>query len=79
MDETILKEKMINDLCNKIKQRYHTIIVEQSDPEMFEKLCNILHNHNYVGKSYCCGFANSERYDFCSSYQAIFVLDNNKL
>jgi len=39
----------------------------------FENRCEELICQGYKLSSTSCGFANSEQYDFCGVYQAIFV------
>ena len=48
------------------------IVLESSDTSAFECDCNRLKEAGYILRSSSCGFANSEKYDFCSSYHAIF-------
>lgn len=50
------------------------VAVELTDSDEFEKRCAELVSQGYKLSSSCCGFANSEAYNFCSSWQAIFVL-----
>lgn len=54
------------------------VVVETSDMDIFEKHCASLIAEGYEISSTSCGFVHSERYDFCNSYQAIFVLPNSK-
>jgi hypothetical protein len=48
-------------------------VVEESDKDKFESRVNEMLNNGYRILSTNCGFANSEQYDFCSSYQAILI------
>lgn len=48
-------------------------VVETSDKNDFERQSLKLMEQGYRVSSTYCGFLNSERYDFCSYYQAIFI------
>ena len=48
-------------------------VVETDDKTEFEKECNELVEDGYKLNSSSCGFVNSEAYDFCTIYQAIFI------
>lgn len=47
--------------------------VETNDCDEFERECAKLMAQGYELSSSFCGFVNSAEYDFCSSWQAIFV------
>jgi len=47
--------------------------VNVSDEKQFEDCCNDLLSNGWKILSTSCGFANSEKYDFCSSWQAILI------
>ena len=49
------------------------ITIDTSDKVEFEALCAKAVAEGYKLKSCDCGFLDSESYNFCSSYQAIFV------
>lgn len=51
-------------------------VVESSNKDKFESLTQDLMNQGYKISSTSCGFVNSEKYDFCDSYQAILIKDN---
>lgn len=54
-------------------------IVNVSDEDEFIERCNdILKDDDYRLSSSYCGFANSEAYDFCDSWMAIFVKQDNQ-
>jgi DNA-binding Xre family transcriptional regulator len=53
-------------------------VIEDSNIHNFSKKCNGLIKQGYNLHSSSCGFVNSEKYDFCSCYQAIFVKEDNK-
>ncbi len=48
-------------------------VIEESDSNKFEEKVNALLAIGYKILSTSCGFVNSERYDFCGSYQAILI------
>ncbi len=48
-------------------------VIDENNGKVFESKCNELLKAGWVLDSSSCGFVNSEEYDFCSSYQAIFV------
>jgi len=48
------------------------VTVETADAKVFEQECNRLANDGYFLKTSNCGFVNSEQYDFCSSWMAIW-------
>jgi hypothetical protein len=52
-------------------------VIEVSDPTDFEKMVNSFLNEGYKVSSTSCGFVNSEKYDFCGSYQAVLIKENN--
>ena len=53
-------------------------VIEMSDLVKFEFEVNSLLEDGYKISSTNCGFVNSERYDFCGSYQAILLKDGAK-
>jgi len=53
-------------------KRAPILVVETSDQAQFEEKCKQLFEADYKMVSSSCGFVNSEEYQFCSSYQAIF-------
>jgi len=48
-------------------------VLNSNDPARFAEECCKLIEDGYTLSSSSCGFVNSEAYDFCDSYQAIFV------
>ena len=54
------------------------IVIEESCPTGFENKCRELIEKGYDLSSSNCGFVQSEAYDFCSVYQAIFIDNENK-
>ena len=48
--------------------------VESSDKDKFGVEVNELLNNGYRIMTTNCGFANSEKYDFCALYQAILIM-----
>jgi len=54
------------------------IVIETSDPDLFEKKCKNVINKNYKILSTSIGFINSEKLDFQSCYQAILIYDIKK-
>jgi hypothetical protein len=48
-------------------------VIESADCDEFERDVNDLLSNGYRVLSSNCGFVNSEKYDFCSSYQAILI------
>mgnify|MGYP003389661331 FL=1 len=48
------------------------IVVDVTTPVEFESRCRELYEFGYKMDSSSCGFVNSEDYDFCGSYKAIF-------
>lgn len=53
----------------------YTLIIDERDYNVFQRKCQEARNQGYKLSSSSCGFVNSADYDFCSCYQAIFVLD----
>lgn len=53
-------------------------VIESSDMEDFENDCNSLLRQGYRLVDASCGFVNDPKYDYCSSYQAVFVLPEYK-
>lgn len=49
------------------------VILDESDAIKFENKCEILIKSGYTIHASSCGFVNSAEYDFCPSYQAVFV------
>lgn len=47
--------------------------INTPDENKFESKCNELLTDGWKILSTSCGFANSEKYDFCSVWQAILV------
>lgn len=54
-------------------QSQPVIAVSLGNEAEFERRCEDLVCAGYKLVSASCGFANSEQYDFCGVYQAIFV------
>lgn len=50
------------------------VVLEEHDPGKFEEKCEGLVGLGYKLSSSSCGFLDSKAYDFCGSFQAIFVL-----
>lgn len=48
-------------------------VVEADNAPGFRAECDELVEHGYRLVAASCGFVNSEGYDFCSSYQAVFA------
>lgn len=48
-------------------------VIETNSGNEFEKYAENLISQGFTLSSSHCGFVNSEEYDFCSSYQGIFV------
>lgn len=48
--------------------------LETSDTAEFHKECEALVSQGYRLSSSACGFVDSPDYNFCSSWQAVFVL-----
>jgi len=48
-------------------------VIESNNSEAFKTICESLLQAGYVMKACSCGFVSSEIYDFCSTYQAVFV------
>ena len=55
------------------------ITVESCDKKKFEDEVNELLSQGYKMCTCSCGFIDNERYDFCSSYQAVLIVDNDKM
>ena len=51
-------------------------VVESHDAGIFERECNALMNNGYIIHSSKCGVIDSEEYNYCSWYQAIFVKED---
>lgn len=51
------------------------VTVETADSDIFERRCAELLGAGYKMKTCSCGFVNSESYDFCASWQAIFIYE----
>lgn len=51
------------------------VAVDESNERTFEATIKALIDKGYRLHSSSCGFVQSERYDFCNSYQAIMVMD----
>lgn len=49
------------------------VVVELTDSQKFEDVCNGYLSDGYIVSSTSCGFANSEKYDFCSCYHAVLI------
>lgn len=60
--------KIIKKLANE-----KVVVIHETDAKDFEKECNYYLNKGYKLSSSYCGFVQSESYDFCGSYHAIFV------
>lgn len=54
------------------------IVIDATEPQEFESRCKELYELDYRMDSSSCGFVDSQDYDFCSSYQAIFKDGNIK-
>jgi len=50
------------------------VTVEDSQGANFEVKCQALVKRGYKLVCASCGFVNSEQYDFCDSFQAVFAL-----
>ena len=50
------------------------VVLEESDGTTFQDKCRMLVKDGYRLNSSSCGFVQSEAYDFCSSWHAVFVL-----
>lgn len=61
------------DISEKINRGFPIIVLELGDPEKFERQGELLISRGYRLHSSSCGFVQSERYDFCSSYHGIFL------
>ena len=48
------------------------VTVESNDAKEFEDKCNQLREAGYSLKASSCGFVQSEKYDFCSSWMAVW-------
>lgn len=48
-------------------------VISTSDEDAFERRVNELLENGYKLSSSSCGFVDSEKYDYCSSYQAILI------
>ena len=48
-------------------------VVNEQGEQTFMNICNKLLNEGWKISSTYCGFVQSEKYDFCNSYQAILV------
>jgi hypothetical protein len=48
-------------------------VIDSCDSTKFEKEVNEFLSKGYIVSSTSCGFVPSEKYEFCSSYQAILV------
>lgn len=48
-------------------------VVNLTDENDFEKEINRLLDLGYQISSTSCGFINSEKYDFCTSFQAVLI------
>ena len=49
-------------------------VVNESQETVYESKCQELIRLGYRLVAANCGFVDSEQYDFCSSYQAVFIL-----
>jgi len=54
-------------------KRRPILVVEESDIDIFQDRCAELITDDYRLDSSSCGFVQSELYDFCSAYHAVFV------
>ncbi len=54
-------------------KRSPILVVEHSDSDKFQDECRQLIEADYRLDSSHCGFVNSDAYDFCASYHAVFV------
>jgi hypothetical protein len=48
-------------------------VIDLSDSAKFEKEVNDWLAKGYIISSTSCGFVQSEKYEFCTSYQAVLV------
>lgn len=53
--------------------KYKVEIVDTCNGMRFKEKCEALLNAGYEMKSCSCGIVQSEEYDFCSSYMAVFI------
>ena len=50
-------------------------VLNITDETEFESIVNGFLSEGWKIASTCCGFVNSENYDFCTSFQAILIRD----
>ena len=50
-------------------------VINMGDEDEFEKTVQGFLNNDWRISSTSCGFTNSEKYDFCTSFQAILIKD----
>ena len=55
------------------------LVLEESDKGKFEFNVNVYLSEGWTISSTSCGFVNSERYDFCSTYQAILIKNSQNV
>ena len=48
-------------------------VIDMTDTKEFQNECNQYLKAGFRLSSSSCGFINSEQYEFCTSYQAIFI------
>ena len=58
---------------DKMENRPPVVTIETASGKDFETTCAQLHEAGYTMKACNVGFVNSEQYDFCASYMAIWV------
>jgi len=60
-----------------MKKRQKLVTVRNDGEGDFSAMCNSLLEVGYVLSSSCCGFVNSESYNFIDVWMAIFVLPDS--
>ena len=60
-----------------IIEKNNVIVIDESSAEEFARLIDESILKGYKINSTNCGFVNSEKYDFCASYQAILIKKEN--
>jgi len=73
-DGTVFEEKVQEDITTPSVK-----VVDVLTPAEFEKECNELLAQGYTLSSSSSGVVNSEAYDFCNYFHAIFVKQENKV
>lgn len=54
-------------------KKFTVEVLDETSNVIFKNKCEDLLNDGYKMKSSSCGFVQSDEYDFCTSFQAIFV------